>query len=83
MKTARSIGMCVAVAVAICALSALDAPACSVCYGDPESPITKGMNAGIWFLLGITGCVLAAFGGFIVYLARRARLFTREIAVTN
>jgi hypothetical protein len=34
-----------------------------------------GTNMAIFFMLGVTGSVLAAFAGFVFYLARRARLF--------
>ncbi len=37
--------------------------------------MTKSMQAGIWVLLAVTGVVLACFGAFIIYLARRARQF--------
>ncbi len=33
------------------------AMACSVCFGDPSSPMTKGMNNAILFLLGVVGLV--------------------------
>jgi hypothetical protein len=33
-----------------------------------------GTNAGIFFMLGVTGAVLAAFAAFFVYLMRRAKL---------
>jgi hypothetical protein len=34
---------------------------CSVCFGDPTSPLTQGYNFGIMALLGVTFIVLAAF----------------------
>ncbi len=48
---------------------------CAVCYGAPDSPMTQGMNTAIFTLLGVTGVVLGSFVTFMVYLARRARLF--------
>jgi hypothetical protein len=33
-----------------------------------------GTNMAIFFMLGLTGLVLAGFGAFIVYLMRRAKL---------
>jgi hypothetical protein len=49
--------------------------ACSVCYGDPASSVTQGLNMGILFMLGVTALVLGGFGiGFIV-LMRRARRY--------
>lgn len=49
------------------------ASACSVCAGDPSSPMTAGMNSAIWALLAITGTVLSTFVGFFLFLWRRAR----------
>ena len=53
-----------------CMASVCDA--CSVCMGDPEAPMTRGMFAGIGVLLAVTACVLASFGAFFIYLMRRA-----------
>ena len=49
--------------------------ACSVCFGQSDSPMAKGMNMGILVMLGIIGSVLVGFATFFVYLIRRARLF--------
>jgi hypothetical protein len=51
----------------------LPALACPVCYTAADPAITDSLNAGILVLLGATGLVLAAVGGFIVTLVRRAR----------
>jgi heme/copper-type cytochrome/quinol oxidase subunit 2 len=48
--------------------------ACPNCYGDPESPLTDGMNMAIVSLLGVTGGVLSGVVGFFLYLRRRFRL---------
>jgi hypothetical protein len=67
-----------AVGCALVALAILAAPraafACPVCFGRSDSPMAVGTNMAIFFMLGLTGAVLAAFGAFIVYLIRRARL---------
>ncbi len=47
--------------------------ACSVCFGQSDSPLAKGTNMGIFFMLGVTALVLAGFGSFIIYLIRRER----------
>jgi hypothetical protein len=52
--------------------------ACPVCFGQSDSPMAKGVNMGIFFLLGVVGLVLAAFAAFFIYLARRARMFADE-----
>lgn len=60
------------VAVAMCTvLLGNVAAACPSCYGDPESPMTQGMNMAIMSLLGITGGVLIAIVSFFVYVRRR------------
>jgi len=33
------------------------ASACATCFGDPDSPMTKGLNKGILTLLGFIGLV--------------------------
>lgn len=58
---------------ALLLVSALPALACSVCFGDPESPQTQGMNSAILFLLGVIGSVLAAFASMFVYWVARSR----------
>jgi hypothetical protein len=55
-------------------LAAADTHACSVCLGDPSSPMTQGMNSAIWALLAVTGTVLSTFVAFFLYLWRRARV---------
>ena len=54
-------------------VSASSAGACAVCYGNPESPLTKGMAAGIWVMLGCIGFVLAGFAGVFLYWMYRSR----------
>jgi len=61
---------------AFIALSAT-AHACSVCGGDPSSPMTAGMNSAIWALLAITGTVVSTVLGFFLFLWRRARATKR------
>jgi hypothetical protein len=61
-------------AILICMAMPTISSACSVCMGDPEAPMTRGMIAGVGLLLGVTFTVLACFGAFLVYLARRSSL---------
>ena len=49
------------------------AMACPVCFGNPDSPLTKGANNGILFLLGIVGLVQIGFVALFVSFWRRAR----------
>ena len=46
--------------------------ACAACYGQSDSPMARGMNWGIFTLLGVIGLVLGGVAGFFVYLAKRA-----------
>ncbi len=49
------------------------ANACPVCFGNPDSPMTKGTTNAIWFLLGIVGVVQAGFIALFFSFWRRAR----------
>jgi hypothetical protein len=46
--------------------------ACTECYGQSDSSLAKGMNAGIYVLLGFVGMVLVGVSGFFVFIVRRA-----------
>jgi len=48
------------------------AMACSVCYGDPNSPMTKGVEAGVLVLLGVVGGVLMLLASLLLFWVRRA-----------
>ena len=48
--------------------------ACAVCYGDPESPMTAGMNNAILVLLGFIGFVLICILSVGIYFYKRAKL---------
>jgi len=48
--------------------------ACPVCFGQSDSPLAWGAKMGVFFMLGVTVSVLAAFAGFFIYLMRRAKL---------
>ena len=62
-------------ALLVAAVSPSVVEACSVCFGDPNSPITTSAEMGVWFMLGVVFSVQAAFGiFFLVYFRRRARL---------
>lgn len=53
--------------------------ACSVCFGASDSPLAIGTNMGIFFMLGVTAFMLAAFATFFIYLIRRKRLFADDV----
>jgi hypothetical protein len=48
--------------------------ACPVCFGQSDSAMAWGAKAGVFFMLGLTVAVLAAFAAFFIYLMRRAKL---------
>ena len=50
-----------------------EASACAVCFGDPASPMTQGMKAGIIFLTGVVGGVLFTIAVVAVTWYLRAR----------
>ena len=56
------------------------AAACSVCFGDPDSPQTASMNLAIWTMLGVTGFVFAGLGALIAAIALRTRRLNRPNA---
>ena len=68
---------------------------CSVCYGDPDNPIVKGMNNGIFFLLVMITMILVTIGYFMynmcngshfylyimVYLSNLYKMMTFSVSV--
>jgi hypothetical protein len=66
------------VVIAICMLlvpSILSA--CPVCYGAPNSPMTKSSNNAIMFLLGVVGFVQVGFIALFWSFWRRAKALRR------
>ena len=63
----------IAFLIALC-LTAMprSASACSVCFGDPTSPASKGLAWAVFALLGVVFVVLGGFTAFLIFLARRA-----------
>ena len=52
--------------------------ACAVCFGDPESSLTKGAVAGVLVLVGIIVSVLGGIAGMALFWAKRARMLASE-----
>ena len=49
------------------------ASACATCYGSAiDSPMTDGMNLGIFTLMGVIGTVLLTFGTFLIFIFRKS-----------
>jgi hypothetical protein len=59
-------------AAGLLAVFPFEATACSVCFGNPDSDLTRGMNMGVLALLVILLAVLGSVAAFMVFLARRA-----------
>ena len=57
--------------------------ACSVCYGDPNSPMTKGVEAGVLVLLAVVGGVLLLIGSLLLFWMRRAAILADATNPTN
>ena len=46
--------------------------ACAACYGASDSPMAKGMNWGIFSLLGVVGVVLGCIATFFVFIGKKS-----------
>lgn len=62
-----------ALVLLLVALFAQSAAACPVCYGAPGDPMVKGVNNGIWVLLGLVGFVQIGFAAMFWSFWKRAR----------
>ncbi|MAJ73105.1 hypothetical protein CMK13_08875 [Candidatus Poribacteria bacterium] len=51
--------------------------ACAVCFGDPNSKMTQGMNGAIFVLLGFIGFLLVSFGVFFLNFRSRSKKFQK------
>ena len=52
--------------------------ACAACFGDPNSPLSKGAIAGVATLMACVGLVLAGIVAVALTWARRARAIQRD-----
>ena len=46
--------------------------ACAACYGASDSPMAKGMNWGIFSLLGVIAVVLGSIATFFVFIGKKS-----------
>ena len=46
--------------------------ACAACYGASDSPMAKGMNWGIFSLLGVVTVVLGCVATFFVFIGKKS-----------
>lgn len=81
MKRQTLLNLCIAAVLLHCAPAAL---ACTACYGQSDSALAKGMNNGIFVLLGFIGLMLVGVSAFFVFIIRRAtRLQAQPQIVPN
>ncbi len=69
----RNRSLAILPALMVCALASAEALACSVCQGNPDSDLTKGAQAGILLMVGVTYSVLLGFIGMVVFWFVRGR----------
>jgi hypothetical protein len=68
----QKICLALCLTLGLMAAAAPEALACSVCYGEPDSPTTKGLTLAITALGAIVMCVLAGAVAFFVQANRRS-----------
>lgn len=56
---------------------------CSVCFGDPSSPLTQGFNFAVIALLGVTLIVLSCFAMMFLGFRKREKASNNESLVKN
>ena len=62
-----------AMIVVLMVVTAIPAEACAVCFGDPDSAMTQGMNKGIVVLLGVVAAVQIFFVAVFMSIRQRSR----------
>jgi len=72
MNRRRKIKILLATSLAVFAFSPNPLWACAACYGQSDAPMAKGMNWGIFTLLGVVVFVLGSVATFFVYLAKKS-----------
>lgn len=77
---ARGIVVPVLAALTLAAATAAPAAACAVCYGDPDSAMSAGLNNAVLFLLGVVAVVQVGFVALFLSIRRRARERARRKA---
>ncbi len=78
-RTWFSFSLCLRVSVVLFMnLFARAAMACSICVVDPNSPMTHGAKAAVWFMLGVIGVVLGSIVAVTLFFYRRAQLLARQ-----
>ena len=57
--------------------------ACAACYGASDSPMAKGMNWGIFSLLGVVAVVLGSVATFFVFIGKKSAAAAAEQAAAS
>ncbi len=83
MKSTSCSRCCAVAFVAVLALAPATASACATCFGKSDSPMARGMNAGIFALLLVITSVLLAIAVFFFYILRRAARLAATPAATG
>jgi len=64
-------------ALILTALSLQPAAACAACYGEPDSPMSRGLTWAILALCAVVGAVLSGVAMFFVHVGRRSAAMSR------
>ena len=72
MNRCRHFKTFLAAALVTLALHPAASRACSVCYGDPDSNMSKGLGWGVAVLLGVVVTVLGGITTFFVYISKKS-----------
>jgi hypothetical protein len=83
MNTRKLCQRFIATAVALLALLPKPLWACAVCYGDPNSSMTQGINAAVLSMVGVTTVVLCGFLALIIAIAMRTRRHRAMLDAAN
>ena len=51
---------------------------CAVCYGNPDSPLSHGMNMGVLTLMSVIGFVLLIVAYSIISISIRAKKINKS-----
>lgn len=73
IASCRLHGAWVTVACTTAVLWAQPVLGCAVCFGDPESPMARGVSAGVVVLIGVVGFVLMGIAGTGLFWIHRSR----------
>jgi hypothetical protein len=68
-KSKRVLSLVAVLALMLCTQAA---QACAVCAGRSDSDLAKGMNWGLFTLLGVVVFVLAGIASFFVFLIKKS-----------